>query len=81
MGRGANEFVGLVRECYAHDHAATTGRVSFRVPSEQRGRVAEVVHTIVPVHDGRDKVDGIVIYTENVTEREEQGQAAGVEEE
>lgn len=51
--------------------------MTFRVPSEHSRRMAEVVHTIIPVHDGGDKVDGVVIYTENVTEREEQGQADG----
>jgi hypothetical protein len=51
--------------------------VSFRVPSDRGERALEVVHTIVPLHDGAGKVDGVVVYTESLSERESQKAGAG----
>src|SRR5437763_3745931 len=69
-GPGTDELVRLVRECYSRDRAMTTVRMSFRITGERGEQVNDIVHTIIPVHDGEGKVDGIVIYAENVTERE-----------
>ena len=76
-GPETDELVRLVRECYSRDRALTTVRMSFRITGERGEQVNDIVHTIVPVHDAEGKVDGVVIYAENVTEREGQRPCAG----
>lgn len=65
------EFVRAVREVYQQDEARRTQPMRFRIPTERGERLDYFAHTIVPVHDSTGRVDGIVIYTENVTERDE----------
>src|SRR5262245_3164422 len=62
------ELVGLVRESYREDQSRTTSRIRTRLPDE-RGKMTEsyFVYTIVPAHDSEGKVDGLVIYAEDVT--------------
>ena len=65
------DFVRLVREAYDQDSPRRTPRMHTHVPNEQ-GELTDsyFVHTIVPVHDAEDDVGGLIIYTENVSERE-----------
>src|SRR5262245_43249178 len=62
------ELVGLAREAYREDQSRTTSRIRTRLPDE-RGKMVEgyFVYTIVPAHDSEGKVDGLVIYAEDVT--------------
>jgi two-component system CheB/CheR fusion protein len=71
VGAEMSELVRLSREAYRQDEPKRSQRTRFRIPTERGDRVDYFVHTIVPVHDGAGRVDGVVIYTENVTEREE----------
>jgi two-component system CheB/CheR fusion protein len=63
-----SELVGLVREAYREDQLRTTSRIRTRLPDE-RGKMIEsyFVYTITPTHDSGGKVDGLVIYAEDVT--------------
>ncbi|HEV2666752.1 MAG TPA: CheR family methyltransferase, partial [Blastocatellia bacterium] len=62
------ELVGLAREAYREDKSRTTSRIPTRLKDE-RGKMIEsyFVYTITPTHDSQGKVDGLVIYAENVT--------------
>ena len=62
------ELVTLAREAYREDQPRTTSRIRMRL-SDERGRMVEsyFVYTIVPTHDREKKVNGLVIYTEDVT--------------
>lgn len=62
------ELVNLAREAYREDQTRTTSRIRTRLPDE-RGKMIEsyFVYTIVPAHDSVGKVDGLVIYAEDVT--------------
>jgi len=62
------ELVGLAREAYRKDQSYTTSRIRTRLPDE-RGKMTEsyFVYTIVPAHDSEGKVDGLLIYAEDVT--------------
>jgi two-component system CheB/CheR fusion protein len=70
-GPEMSEFVRLVREAYRQDQSKRTSRMRFRIPTDRGEQVDHFIHNIMPVHDSTGKVDGVVIYTENVTEREE----------
>ncbi|HEX8889312.1 MAG TPA: chemotaxis protein CheB [Pyrinomonadaceae bacterium] len=63
------DFTKNVREAYEHDAMRRTPRMRTHVPNG-RGEKTEsfFVHTVVPVHDGEGKVDGVVIYTEMVND-------------
>jgi signal transduction histidine kinase len=62
------ELVNLAREAYREDQARTTSRILTHL-SDERGKTTEsyFVYTIVPAHDSEGKVDGLVIYAEDVT--------------
>jgi two-component system CheB/CheR fusion protein len=75
-GLEPDEFVRLVRESYKHDRTTTTDRLPFRFLGRDGEQAAEAVHTIVPVHDSTGKVDGVVVYTKNLKEREDEVPAA-----
>jgi len=62
------ELVGLAREAYREDQSRTTSRIPTRLKDE-RGKMTEsyFVYTITPTHDSQGKVDGLVIYAEDVT--------------
>lgn len=61
------DFIRTVREAYEKDALRRTPPTRTHVPNE-RGEMTEshFIHTVVPVHDGTGKVDGVVIYTEVV---------------
>ncbi|PYS48493.1 MAG: hypothetical protein DMF68_12945 [Acidobacteria bacterium] len=62
-------FIRLVREAYEQDSLCRTPRMHTHVANEQgESTDSHFIHTIVPVHDVTGKVDGVVIYTENVRE-------------
>jgi two-component system, chemotaxis family, CheB/CheR fusion protein len=64
------ELVNLVREVYRQDQSRTTRRIRTQLPNEQGGMVESyVVYTVVPTHDSDGKVNGVVIYAEDVTEQ------------
>src|SRR5262249_229646 len=62
------DLVSLVREAYREDQTRTSARIRTQFP-DQRGKGTEsyFVYTIVPTHDSEGKVDGLVIYAEDVT--------------
>jgi two-component system CheB/CheR fusion protein len=62
------ELVGMAREAYREDQLRTTSRILTRL-SNERGKLVEnfFVYTIVPTHDSNKKVNGLVIYAEDVT--------------
>jgi two-component system, chemotaxis family, CheB/CheR fusion protein len=64
-----SELVGLVREAYREDQLRTTSRIRTHV-TDERGKLTEsyFAYTITPTHDSEGKVDGLVIYAEDVTE-------------
>jgi two-component system CheB/CheR fusion protein len=70
-GGEMSEFSQMVREAYRSDRTIVTPRMLTHVPDEQ-GEMVEhyFIHHLVPLHDSAGKVDGLIIYTENVTERE-----------
>jgi two-component system CheB/CheR fusion protein len=70
-GQGMEEFVRLAHEAYREDEVRRTGRMHFRIPTARGDHADYFVHTIVPVHDSTGRVDGVVIYTSNATERDE----------
>jgi len=65
------EFVNTVKEVYQQDKSRTTPRMLTHV-TDKHGGPAEnyFIHTIVPIHDGGGKTHGVIIYSENVTERD-----------
>src|SRR5262249_14986234 len=62
------ELVSLAREAYLEDQARTTSHILMHL-SDERGKTIEsyFVYTIVPTHDSEKKVNGLVIYAEDVT--------------
>jgi signal transduction histidine kinase len=62
------ELVNLAREAYRMDEWRTSPRIRTRLPDE-RGKIIEsyFVYTIVPARDSEGKVDGLVVYAEDVT--------------
>jgi two-component system, chemotaxis family, CheB/CheR fusion protein len=62
------ELVSLAREAYREDQSRTTSRIRTRLPDE-RGKLIEsyFVYTIIPTHDREKRVNGLVVYSENVT--------------
>jgi two-component system, chemotaxis family, CheB/CheR fusion protein len=62
------ELVGLAREAYREDQLRTTSRILSH-SSDERGKMIEsyFIYTIVPTHDSERKVNGLVIYAEDVT--------------
>src|SRR5437763_11861616 len=65
------DFVKTVREAFEKDAMLRMPRMRTHVPDES-GETTEnyFIHTVVPVHDIAGKVDGVVIYTEDVTEHD-----------
>ena len=71
IGVEMQQFVDIVREAFRNDEVHTTPHMLTHVPDTRGERVESYfVHTIVPIHDGANSVDGVAIYTENVEERE-----------
>ena len=63
------EFVQLVKDCFQSGVTSTSKRMSAHVPDhEVQG--SEFIHTLVPTYNAENNVDGVIIYTENATERE-----------
>jgi two-component system CheB/CheR fusion protein len=62
------ELVNLAREAYREDQLRATSRILTRLLNG-RGKVVEnyFIYTIVPTHDSEKKVNGLVIYAEDVT--------------
>jgi two-component system CheB/CheR fusion protein len=62
------DLVNLAREAYRDGQSRTSPRIRTRLPDE-RGKTIEsyFVYTIVPARDSEGKVDGLVIYAEDVT--------------
>ncbi len=62
------ELVSLVHEVYQQNTARTTPRMPIHLPNEQGRPVARYfVYTIVPTHGDAGKVNGIVIYADDVS--------------
>ena len=76
-GPEMEEFGRVVRESYNRDHAMSTRHKDFRIGDKGDELAGEVAYTIVPVHDSVGKVDGVVIYTDNVGGDAAQGTGAG----
>jgi signal transduction histidine kinase len=62
------DLVNLARESYRMDQSRTSPRIRTRLPDE-RGKMIEsyFIYTIVPARDSEGKVDGLVIYAEDVS--------------
>jgi two-component system, chemotaxis family, CheB/CheR fusion protein len=62
------DLVSLAREAYREDQSRTSPRIRTRLPDE-RGKMIEsyFVYTIAPARDSDGKVDGLVIYAEDVS--------------
>jgi signal transduction histidine kinase len=62
------ELVGLAREAYREDQLRTTSRILTH-SSDEGGKMIEsyFTYTIVPTHDSGRKVNGLVIYAEDLT--------------
>jgi len=68
-GDDVPEFVQLAKDCFQSGVTSTSKRMSAHVPDhEVKG--SEFIHTFVPTFNAENKVDGVIIYTENVVERE-----------
>ena len=62
-----SDAVSLVREAYHQDRARVTPRMRARVPGDGGKPVArDLIYTIVPSHDSEGRVDGVVLYAEDV---------------
>jgi two-component system, chemotaxis family, CheB/CheR fusion protein len=73
QGEGMEEFIEAVREAYHQDSMHTTRRISMSI-SDEADETAQsyFIHHVIPTHDSASQVSGVVIYSENVTEREAQ---------
>jgi two-component system, chemotaxis family, CheB/CheR fusion protein len=64
------DLVDLILAAYQEDTTRTSPRMLTYLPDEHGERVeCYFVYTIVPSHDDMGKVDGIVLYAEDVTEQ------------
>jgi two-component system CheB/CheR fusion protein len=64
------DLVSQVHEVYKQDEVRTIPRRLTRWPNERGERTDTYFnYTLVPTHDGGGKVDGVVIYAEDVTEQ------------
>jgi two-component system CheB/CheR fusion protein len=68
--KAGTELVDVIRAVYQEDAPRTTPRTVAMLP-DARGELVEthVVYTIVPTHDADGRVDGVVLYAEDVTEQ------------
>jgi len=66
-GDDVPEFVQLVKDCFQSGTTHTAKRMSAHV-TDHEGQGSEFIHTLVPIYNAEKKVDGVIIYTENVTE-------------
>jgi two-component system CheB/CheR fusion protein len=57
------------REVYRRDRAWTSGRLLASLPPAEGGPAREFIYTVVPSHDGGGRVEGVMIYAEDVSER------------
>jgi two-component system CheB/CheR fusion protein len=66
--KAGTEVVDIIRAVYQEDTPRTTQRMVALLPDEH-GQLIEgyVVYTIIPTHDADGKVDGVVLYAEDVT--------------
>ena len=61
------DLVGLIREAYRQDKTLTSQRKLQTAPDKQeRAATAELAFVIVPTHDSNGKVDGIIVYGDDV---------------
>ncbi|HMA35649.1 MAG TPA: CheR family methyltransferase [Chloroflexia bacterium] len=67
--RGLEELVAVAQEVYRQNIARTTTRLRTRVPAGPDPPVdRSFVYTLVPAHKGGGRVDGVVIYGEDVSD-------------
>jgi two-component system, chemotaxis family, CheB/CheR fusion protein len=66
------ELVALVREVYRQNIVHTTARLPINLPNDQGAAVPRYfVYTVVPTHGEAGKVNGAVIYADDVSEQME----------
>jgi two-component system CheB/CheR fusion protein len=68
--KAGTEVADTIWAVYQEDAPRTTPRTVAALPDEH-GELVEryVIYTIVPTHDADGKVDGVVVYAEDVTEQ------------
>jgi two-component system CheB/CheR fusion protein len=64
------DLIGVINEAYQQGEVKVTPHMRRQSPDEEgKGIERYFVYTIVPTHDSDGKVDGVVVYAEDVTER------------
>ncbi len=69
LWEGGAEIVRLAHEAYQRDTTYTTPTMRDHLPQEQSNTAASYfVYTIVPSHDAKGKVSGVIIYANDQTQ-------------
>ena len=69
-GAGSEELVARVTDSYKYNVPRVTPRIQINIANEHEEKVERFfVFTIVPTHESGDKVDGGVLYAEDVTDQ------------
>jgi len=69
-GEDVATLLTAAREALATNKTINTGRMATHVPNDE-AIGSKFTHLIVPIQEGDgDKADGVIIFTENVTDRE-----------
>jgi two-component system CheB/CheR fusion protein len=66
--RAQGSLVPIVREVYRQDTVRTTSRMLVNIPNEHGVPVPRYfIYTIVPTHEAGGKVDGVVLYADDLS--------------
>jgi two-component system CheB/CheR fusion protein len=68
-GEGVADLLGAAREAVSKNTTVQTNSIAAHVPSDE-ALGSEFVHILVPLPAGDGQAGGVIIFTENVTERE-----------
>jgi two-component system CheB/CheR fusion protein len=72
-GAALDELLAGAREAFTKGDTLKTGRTDVHIANYAAG--SDFVHTLVPTYDEDNKVDGIIVFTEDLAERATQGKA------
>jgi myosin heavy subunit len=68
-GEGVDDLLTAAKDALTRNSTISTAPMGAHVPDDE-ALGSQFVHTIVPVRDGDRKAEGLIIFTENVTEKE-----------
>ncbi len=67
QGSDIIRLADLAREAYRQDEIMTAPRLLTHLYEQEKAQEVYFDYTVVPIHDNTGKVDGVVIYAEDVT--------------